>query len=97
WREGAGNPGGAALAGLGWMGLLSSHRRVFFLDDAPYVAPPLLFAFACAGAPAREASPAARARLSAAFAASLGALVVFAFAGRIAGYASESAGRVAIR
>ncbi|HEY4229049.1 MAG TPA: hypothetical protein VGO79_02695, partial [Thermoanaerobaculia bacterium] len=86
WREGAGNPGGAALAGLGWMGLLALHRRVFFLDDAPYVAPPLLFAFACAGAllsraAAREASPAARARLSAAFAASVGALVVFAFAG----------------
>ena len=102
WRDGAGDPEGAALAGLGWMGLLSLHRRVFFLDDAPYVAPPLLFAFACAGAllaraAAREESPAARARLSAAFAASVGAIVVFAFAGRIAGYASESAGRVAIR
>ncbi len=102
WREGAGSAGGAALAGLGWMGLLSSHRRFFFLDDAPYVAPPLLFAFACAGAlvaraAAREESPAARERLSSAFAASVGAIVVFAFAGRIAGYASESAGRVAIR
>ena len=102
WRDGPGKPGGAALAGLGWMGLLALHRRVFFLDDAPYVAPPLLFTFACAGAllarsAAREASPAARGRLSAAFAASAGALVVFAFAGRIAGYASESSGRVAIR
>ncbi len=102
WREGAGSATGAALAGFGWMGLLSSHRRVFFLDDAPYVAPPLLFAFVCAGAllaraAAREASPASRARLSAAFAASVGALVVFAFAGRILGYASDSADRVAIR
>jgi hypothetical protein len=97
WRD-----GNAALAGLGWMGILASHRRVFFLDDAPYVAPPLLFAFACAGAllaraAAREASPGSRERLATAFAAAVGALVVFAFAGRIAGYAAESAGRAAIR
>jgi hypothetical protein len=105
WRGSAGSSGAAssaALAGFGWMGLLASHRRVFFLDDAPYVAPPLLFAFVCAGAllaraAAREASPASRARLSAAFVVSVGALVVLAFAGRIVGYASDSAGRVAIR
>lgn len=90
----------AALAGFGWMGLLASHRRVFFLGDAPYVAPPLLFAFVCAAgliarALVRHESPAARGRLARAFAAAVGALVVLAFAGRIAGYASEE--RVAIR
>jgi len=90
----------AALAGFGWMGLLASHRRVFFLGDAPYVAPPLLFGFVCAAgliarALVRPESPAARGRLAGAFAAAVGALVVLAFAGRIAGYASEE--RVAIR
>ena len=38
-------PLGAALAGYGALGVLTSHRRVFFLTDGPYVAPPLLFAF----------------------------------------------------
>jgi hypothetical protein len=41
-------PLGAALAGYGVLGVLTSHRRVFFLTDGPYVAPPLLFAFVCA-------------------------------------------------
>lgn len=96
WRD------SAALAGFGWMGLLASHRRVFFLDDAPYVAPPLLFAFVCAAgllarAVARQPSPAARARLSAAFSASVAAFAVLAFAGRFYGYASDSSERVAIR
>jgi hypothetical protein len=89
-----------ALAGFGWMGLLASHRRFFFIGDAPYVAPPLLFAFVCAAglivrAVARRESPAERGRLAGTFAAAIGALVVFAFVGRMAGYASEE--RVAIR
>ena len=94
-------PTAAALAGFGWMGLLASHRRVFFIDDAPYVAPPLLFAFVCAaGLLARAVVPrAARRRRArgcpAAFAAAAGALAVFAFAGRIAGYAADDGSRSA--
>jgi hypothetical protein len=41
-------PEGATLAGFGVLGILTSHRRLFFLTDGPYVAPPLLFAFVCA-------------------------------------------------
>ena len=99
WRGGRG-PDSAALAGFGWMGLIASHRRFFFIDDAPYVAPPLLFAFVCAAglllrAVRREPLPAARRRLSIAFGAALCVLVAFAFLGRFAGYASDE--RVAIR
>jgi hypothetical protein len=82
------------------MGLIASHRRFFFIDDAPYVAPPLLFAFVCAAglllrAVEREPLPDARRRLQRAFAASLGVLVLLAFLGRFVGYASDE--RVAIR
>ena len=43
-----GRPGAAALGGLGLMGLLAAHRRPFHIGDTPYVAPQMLFAFACA-------------------------------------------------
>ena len=40
----------AALGGFGTAGLLTCVRRPFFLADAPYVAPPVLFAIVCAAA-----------------------------------------------
>jgi hypothetical protein len=41
-------PVATALMGFGTLGVLLSHRRLFFIEDAPYVGPPLLFAFVCA-------------------------------------------------
>ena len=98
WR-GGGDAKARALMGFGWMGLLASHRRVFFIDDAPYVAPPLLFAFVCAAgllfaAAQREPAPESRRRLAAAFGGALAMLAAFAFVGRGVSYASEE--RVAI-
>ena len=92
WRRGA-DPRARALLGFGWMGLLASHRRFFFIDDAPYVAPPLLFAFVCAAGLLfaviqREPEPGRR-RLAAAFGGALAVLVVFAFVGRGLSYASD--------
>ncbi len=83
-----------ALTGFAWMGLLASHRRFFFIDDAPYVAPPLLFAFVCAAgllfaAVEREPAPELRRRLAAAFRGALAVLVALAFVGRGLSYASE--------
>ena len=90
----------ASLAGFGAMGLLASHRRFFFIGDAPYVGPPLLFAFAAAAGLAAllaedEAPPEERPRLAAAYRAALGAALALAFASRLAFYAGED--RVAIR
>ncbi len=90
----------ASLSGFGAMGLLASHRRFFFLGDAPYVAPPLLFAFvAAAGLAAslaeEEAAAAERPRLAAAYRAALGIVAALAFAARIAFYLAEE--RVPIR
>jgi hypothetical protein len=91
-------PEACALAGFGWMGLVSSHRRVFFIDDAPYVAPPLLLAFACAAGLAalgvEAAAPPFRARLAGSLRFVLGFLVVLAFAARLRTYAEDD--RVAI-
>jgi hypothetical protein len=39
---------GAALAGFGLAGVLSSYRRPFHIGDGGYVGPPLLFAFVAA-------------------------------------------------
>jgi len=83
-----------ALLGFGWMGLLASHRRIFFIDDAPYVAPPLLFAFVCAAgllfrAVRREASPHSRQTLAAGYDWIVAGLVVFAFIGRATSYESD--------
>ena len=40
----------AALGAFGTAGVLTCVRRPFFLSDAPYVAPPVLFAIVCAAA-----------------------------------------------
>ncbi|MET0620854.1 MAG: hypothetical protein ABW056_11280, partial [Thermoanaerobaculia bacterium] len=40
----------AALGAFGTAGVLTCMRRPFFLSDAPYVAPPVLFAIVCAAA-----------------------------------------------
>ncbi len=93
WRGGPGSRS-SALLGFGWMGLAASHRRIFFIDDAPYVAPPLLLAFVCAaglvyGEVRKAGSPAQRRRLEVAVAAALAVLLVFAFLGRARFYASE--------
>jgi hypothetical protein len=97
WRRSPA-PEGCALAGLGWMGLVSSHRRVFFIGDAPYVAPPLLLAFACAAglvALGIEATtPPHRVRFGFALRLVLGLLVVLAFAVRFRAYEDDD--RVAI-
>jgi hypothetical protein len=97
--RGGRTPRSSALAGLGAMALLASHRRFFFLGNAPYVAPPLLFAFAAAAGLAWDAArdevpPEGRRRLTAAYRAALAGLVAVAFAGRIASYAADD--RVAI-
>jgi hypothetical protein len=89
-----------ALAGFGWMGLVASHRRFFFIDDAAYVAPPLLFAFVCAAGLVfmgleRETSPISRRKLDTGFTAVLGLLILLAFAGRAVSYRSDR--RVAIQ
>ena len=101
WRGGR-TPRAAALVGVGAMGLLASHRRLFFLGDAPYVAPPLLFAFA-AGAGLLwlfvrdEASPEDRPRLEFACCAAVAGLAALTFASRILTYGTYgSAERVPI-
>ena len=93
WRGGR-NAGASALAGFGWMGLLASHRRFFFIDDAPYVAPPLLFAIVCAAGLVHlevqnAGSPVAQRKLAAAFAAVLLVVVTLGFAGRSYSYAAQ--------
>lgn len=59
----------AALGGFGAAGVLTCVRRPFFLSDAPYVAPPVLFAIVCAAAALTRAltarEPEARSVLSA--------------------------------
>ncbi len=58
----------AALGGFGTAGVLTCVRRPFFLSDAPYVAPPVLFAIVCAAAALARAlaarEPGARPALS---------------------------------
>lgn len=85
--------GAAALLPFGCTGLLLFHRRPFFITDAPYVAPPLLFAFVCAAGLLavlleREDAP-QRARLRNAFAAGLVALLFVVFAVRVRSYAAD--------
>ncbi len=88
-----GRPAAAALGGLGLVGLLAAHRRPFHIGDTPYVAPQLLFTFACVAGllhllvVARRSSGERR-RLVQVGAAALSVLVVAAFAGRILQYAS---------
>jgi len=86
-------PPADALAGFGALGLLLSHRRPFFIEDAPYVGPPLLFAFVCAAAlcsiaVSREPAP-TRERLSAGVAVLLVLLTGVAFASRLLEYGKD--------
>jgi hypothetical protein len=86
-------PAGPALAGFGTLGLLLSHRRLFFIEDAPYVGPPLLLAFVCAAAlcsiaVAREPAP-MRERLGVGVAVLLVLLTGVAFASRLLEYGKD--------
>lgn len=94
-RRRRGSPAAALLAS-GALGFLLSYRRPFHIGDSAYVAPPLLFAFVAAAGLLRlavAARPRARERrgLARGFAGALAALVVAAFAGRIAQYAAIEA------
>lgn len=87
-------PDAAALAGYGLAGLLLSHRRLFYITDAPYVGPPLLFAFCCAAALLRlfvvsEKKQFFRHRLRSGILAGIAVVATAAFAGRILRYASD--------
>lgn len=89
----------SALFGFGALGLLLSHRRLFFIGDGPYVGPPLLFALVCAAgltslAVSRERNGAARERLHRGVAALLVVLIGLAFAIRLVEYGRDA--RVAI-
>ncbi len=99
WRRGRG-PRAALLLGLGVMGLLALHRRLVFIGDGPYVAPPLLFALACTAGLARQAllrrrESAGRRRLRTIYRLAAAALIVFAFVDRAVAYARDE--RVFIR
>ena len=90
----------AAAAGFGLLGLVLSFRRPFHIADAPYVAPPLLFALCSAaalvqGLVAREGDASHRSRLSTGIAAAIAGLTVLAFVGRAISYRAD--GRVPIR
>lgn len=90
----------AAAAGFGLLGLVLSFRRPFHIADAPYVAPPLLFALCSAaalvqGLVTREGDASHRSRLSAGIAAAIAGLTVLAFVGRAISYRAD--GRVPIR
>jgi hypothetical protein len=93
-------PSANALFGFAMLGLLLSHRRFFFIEDGPYVGPPLLFALVCAAglssmAISRERDAAARERLHRGIAALVALLIGFAFAARLVEYGRDQ--RVAIR
>jgi len=92
-------PVATALTGFGTLGLLLSHRRLFFIEDAPYVGPPLLFAFACAAGlcsitVARETDTSTREKLRVGVAVLLVLLIGVAFASRLLEYGRDD--RVAI-
>jgi len=87
-------PESPALLGFGLAGLLLSYRRPFHIGDAPYVGPPLLFAFVSAAALLqilmdREASPSIRERFRALTAGAVLLLAAAAFLGRAAQYRSD--------
>jgi hypothetical protein len=76
------------------MGLLSSHRRLFHLADAGYVAPPLLFAVVSAAGllrimVVREPRRALRLRLRAALGAALALLIGLAYVSRAIHYGAD--------
>jgi hypothetical protein len=86
-------PLAAALGGFGTAGVLTCVRRPFFLGDAPYVAPPVLFAIVCAAAllsralAARESDP--RTTLSAWLTRGISILAAVLFAARVFLYARD--------
>ncbi|HEY3172089.1 MAG TPA: hypothetical protein VGK86_05855 [Thermoanaerobaculia bacterium] len=87
-------PAGPALTGFGTLGLLLSHRRFFFIEDAPYVGPPLLFALVCAAAlcsiaVVRETPARMRERLGVGVAVLLVLLIGIAFASRLLEYRKD--------
>jgi hypothetical protein len=87
-------PVAPALTGFGALGLLLSHRRLFFIEDAPYVGPPLLFAFVCAAAlcsiaVTRETAAPMRGRLGLGVAVLLVLLTGVAFASRLREYGND--------
>jgi hypothetical protein len=87
-------PAASALVGFGSLGLLLSHRRLFFIQDAAYVGPPLLFALVCAAglcsiAVARERDGPSRARLRVGIAVTVLLLAAVAFGIRLFGYGRD--------
>ena len=87
-------PRAAALVAFGCLGLLASHRRLFHIADAGYVAPPLLIAFVCAAGLLRvlvagESKRLVRVRFRAALDGGLAALIAISFLGRTMQYAAD--------
>lgn len=87
-------PRAAALVAFGCLGLLASHRRLFHIADAVYVAPPLLIAIVCAAGLLRvlvagEAKRVVRVRFRAALDGALAALIAISFLGRTMQYAAD--------
>ncbi|MEX1245439.1 MAG: hypothetical protein WEB59_10590 [Thermoanaerobaculia bacterium] len=87
-------PRAAALVAFGCLGLLASHRRLFHIADAGYVAPPLLIAIVCAAGLLRvlvagETKRLVRVRFRAALDGALAALIAISFLGRTMQYAAD--------
>jgi hypothetical protein len=87
-------PVATALMGFGTLGVLLSHRRLFFIEDAPYVGPPLLFAFVCAAGlcsmtVAHERGGPMQERLRVGFAVLLVLLTGVAFSSRLLEYGRD--------
>jgi hypothetical protein len=89
----------AALGGFGAAGLLTCVRRPFFLSDAPYVGPPVLFAIVCAAALCARAlqarSPAIRPVLTEWLTRSVAVLVTVLFVARAVQYAGDDRAPIA--
>jgi hypothetical protein len=93
WLRGGRRAG--ALAGFGVAGLLLFHRRPFHIGDSWYVGAPLLFACVAAAGLLRiacllERRRRLRVRFVRGLRWTLGAAVLFAFAGRFAHYTADS-------
>ena len=95
-----GEPRAPAMIGFGALGVLLSHRRPFFIEDAPYVGPPLLFALVCAAGlygiaiDARN-DPDARESIRRGLAFTLVLLTAIAFAARLSQYSSDDRSAIA--
>ena len=87
-------PRAAALVAFGCLGLLASHRRLFHIADAGYVAPPLLIAIVCTAGLLRvlvagETRRIVRVRFRGALDGALAALIAVSFLGRTIQYAGD--------